>query len=80
MARPISNASKRRQGGLYLFDMHDRMKRSRVFHVNMLKAFHIRTEAVGYMEEDVMQEGVEKECFAIKLAVTAFRVYLHGQK
>ena len=41
----------------YLVDMHDRKKRRRVFHVNMLKAFHVRTEAVGYMEEDVLEEG-----------------------
>ena len=26
--------------------------------MNMLKAFHVRTEAVGYMEEDVLEEGV----------------------
>ncbi|KAL5516825.1 hypothetical protein EMCRGX_G002246 [Ephydatia muelleri] len=43
----------------YLVDMHDRKKRRRVFHVNMLKAFHVRTEAVGYMEEDVLEEGVD---------------------
>ena len=42
----------------YLVDMHDRKKRRRVFHVNMLKAFHVRTEAVGYMEEDIL-EGVD---------------------
>lgn len=26
----------------YLVDMHDRRKRRRVFHSNMLKAFHVR--------------------------------------
>ena len=42
-----------RQGKVtYLVDMRDRRKRRRVFHVNMLKAFHVRTEAVGYMKED----------------------------
>ena len=25
----------------------------------MLKVFHVRTEAVGYMEEDVLEEGVD---------------------
>ena len=42
----------------YLVDMHDRKKRRRVFHVNMLKAFHVRMEAVDYME-DVQEEGVD---------------------
>ena len=42
----------------YQIDMHDRRKRRRVFHVNMLKAFQVRKpdEGSNYMEEVVMEE------------------------
>ena len=43
----------------YLVDMHDKKKRRRVFHVNMLKAFQVRTEAACVVEE-VQQEGVDE--------------------
>ena len=43
----------------YQVDMHDRRKRFRVFHVNMLKAYHIRppTHTNCFMNE----EGIEEE-------------------
>ena len=39
----------------YLVDMFDKKKRSRLFHVNMLKTFSVRTapEVCGYAEEDI---------------------------
>ena len=37
----------------YLVDMHDRRKRRRVFHVNMLKEFHVRQAAeTSYWTEE----------------------------
>lgn len=42
----------------YQIDMHDRKKRQRVFHANMLKAFQVRKQYEGsyYTEEGVMEE------------------------
>ena len=54
----------------YLVDMHDTIKRTTVFHVNMLKAFQVRPEAAYFlgevlqrnrqnfrMEDDMMDEA-----------------------
>lgn len=41
----------------YLVDMHDRRKKNRVFHVNMLKEWHVPT-SVGYFMWE-MSEGEE---------------------
>ena len=43
----------------YSVDMHDKRKRTRVFHVNMLKAFQVRSEETCFLEE-VLQEGVDE--------------------
>ncbi|KAL5502710.1 hypothetical protein EMCRGX_G009525 [Ephydatia muelleri] len=43
----------------YLIDMLDKRKRKRVFHVNMLKDFHIREAGQGCLVEDV-QEGEDE--------------------
>ena len=40
-------------------DMHDKRKRTRVFHVNMLKAFQVRLEETCFLEE-VLQEGIDE--------------------
>lgn len=42
----------------YLVDMYDKKKRQRVFHINMLKAFSVRTssEICSYTEEDVSEQ------------------------
>ena len=44
----------------YLVDMFDKKKRMRVFHVNMLKTFSVRTapEVCSYAEEDVDQDDI----------------------
>ena len=43
----------------YLVDMHDRRKRRRVFHINMLKAFHVRrsVEKSYFTEENIDEEA-----------------------
>ena len=46
----------------YLVDMHDRRKRRRVFHVNMLKAFHVRQSVErSYFTEENIDEEADKE-------------------
>ncbi len=40
----------------YLIDMHNKKKRKRVFHVNLLKKFYVFEQTVGFA-----QEGVEEE-------------------
>ena len=44
----------------YQDDMFDKKKRSRVFHMNMLKTFRVRTapEECGYAKEDVDQDDI----------------------
>ena len=44
----------------YLVNMFDKKKRRRVFHVNMLKTFSVRTapEVCSYAEEDVDQDDI----------------------
>ena len=44
----------------YLTDMHDKRKRRRIFHVNMLKAFQVRQQDNNcYVEEDIEAEETE---------------------
>ncbi|KAL5484320.1 hypothetical protein EMCRGX_G020794 [Ephydatia muelleri] len=43
----------------YLIDMQDKRKRKRVFHVNVLKDFHIREAGQGCLAEEV-QEGEDE--------------------
>ena len=38
----------------YLVDMHDKRKRKRVFHVNMLKRWHVPT-STGYFAKDILK-------------------------
>ena len=43
----------------YLIDMHDRRKRRRIFHVNMLKAFQVRQQDNNcYVEEDIEETEI----------------------
>ena len=49
----------------YSDDMHDKRKRTRVFHVNMLKAFLVRSDETCFLEE-VLQEGIIDEIPAWK--------------
>ena len=44
----------------YLVDMHDRQKRKRVFHINMLRKWHIPT-SVGYLAQEVADHEMEEE-------------------
>ena len=55
----------RRMGKVnYLIDMHDRRKRKRVFHVNMLRAFQVRSASeANYFSESVVEEREDDVLF-----------------
>ena len=53
---------ERRGKVTYLVDMHDRRKRKRVFHVNMLKAFKVRDGSISdafQVEEEEAEDAVD---------------------